>query len=123
MNITSKDKAIIKQYIQAFESSSLQTLYDVYKKPSWKKVQAYKLHEKISYEIYSAEVNNNSLVLSQTKITSFNTFVYTCVTEITLSNKDYNIYIISTPSTLYIHYTTGAIIKLDNNGHLIGSKV
>lgn len=122
MNITSQDKTIIKRYIQAYENSTVQTIYDVYKNPSWKKVQAYKLHEEIAYELYSAEVNNNLLVLMQTKIVSFNTFVFTYVTEIRTSNKDYKIYIISTPSTIFIYYTTGAIIKLDNNGHLIGSK-
>lgn len=122
MNITSQDKAIIKQYIQAYENSPVQTLFDVYKNPSWEKVQAYKLHEEIAYEIYSAELNNNLLTLLQSKITSFNTFTFTCVTEISPSNKDYKIYIISTPSTIYIHYSTGAIIKLDNSGHLIGSK-
>ncbi len=110
--VSKSEYKIIKRYITAFEQSQARTLYDVYKKPSFMKKTAYAEHEYIVDTLYTYEMGLPFEKCYETRITSFNQFMFTCVTKLEFNSKPYSIYVISLPSTTYIYFTTQEVVKI-----------
>lgn len=116
--VTNSEYKLIKRYIAAYEQAQARTLYDVYKKPSYLKKTAYAEHEYIADNLYTNEFGLPFEKCYETRITSFNQFMFTCVTEIEVNNKPYSIYVISTPSTTYIYFTSDEVVKISNSNDI-----
>lgn len=110
--VSKREYRLIKRYIAAFEQAQAATLYDVYKKPSYAKKKAYAEHEFIVDTLIKNEWELPFYKCYETRITSFNTFMFTCVTQIEFSYRPYSIYVISLPSATYIYYTTKEVLKI-----------
>ncbi len=110
--VSKREYRLIKRYIAAFEQAQATTLYDVYKKPSYAKKKAYVEHEFIVDTLIKNEWELPFYKCYETRITSFNQFMFTCVTQIEFSYRPYSIYVISLPSATYIYYTTKEVLKI-----------
>lgn len=113
--VNSKDLRIVQKYVDAMDKCHARHLTDVYYKPSQRKVQAFDKHVELSNKIIDFELTTSWSVFGDTKITSFNKNFFTCVTLIYVSNKTYDIYVISLPSATYVYYTTGECYKITDN--------
>ncbi len=113
--VNSKDLRTVQKYVDAFDKSSAKRLTDVYYKPSQRKVQAFNRHLELSDKILEIERITSSSIFSDTKVTSFNTNFFTCVTLIYVGNKIYDVYVISLPSATYVYYTSGECMKITDN--------
>lgn len=110
--VSKREYRLIKRYLAAFEQAQATTLYDVYKKPSYEKKKAYVQHEFIVDTLIKNEWELPFYKCYETRITSFNQFMFTCVTQIEFSYRPYSIYVISLPSATYIYYTTKEVLKI-----------
>lgn len=105
---------IIKKYITAFEKAQPKSLYDVYRKPSFFKKTAFSQHKYIAHTLYTFENELPFEECYETRITSYNQYMFTCVTKLEFNNRPYSIYIISLPSVTYIYFTTQEVIEIVN---------
>ena len=110
--VSKSEYKLIKRYLAAFELSQASSLYDVYRKPSYAKKKAYAQHEFIVDTLIKNEWELPFYKCYETRITSFNQFMFTCVTKIEFSYRPYSIYVISLPSATYIYYTTNEVLKI-----------
>ncbi len=110
--VSKSEYKLIKRYIQAYEQAQARSLYDVYKKPSFMKKTAYATHEYIVDTLYTYELELPFEKCYETRITSFNQFMFTCVTKLEFNTKPYSIYVISLPSATYIYFTTQEVVKI-----------
>lgn len=112
--VSKSEYKLIQKYIIAFEQSQASSLYDIYRKPSYAKKKAFTEHENIVDTIIKTEWTLPFYKFYDTRITSFNQFMFTCVTKIEFSYRPYSIYVIALPSTTYIYYTTQETLKIIN---------
>lgn len=116
--VSKAEYKLIKRHLAALEFSQASSLYDVYRKPSDAKKQAYAQHEFIVDALIKNEWELPFYKCQKTRITSFNQFMFTCVTEIDFSYRPYSIYVISFPTATYIYYTTEEVLKIINTNEL-----